>query len=194
MSYRIIPVLLLVPLLANLIGCGASLVLGGATAVSIAHDRRTAGVVLEDQSIELKAYQALQNQGQRVGQTHINITSYNGRVLLSGEVETEELYAWAAQSVSQIEHVQLVYNELQIAPPSSLSSRSNDGWITTKVKSSLLQIGGLPDFDPTRVKVVTERGVVYLMGLVTEQEGDAVTVTVRRVSGVQQVVKLFEYI
>ena len=174
--------------------CGPTLVMGGATAVSIVHDRRTAGTVIEDQAIELKAYQALQNQEQRIGRAHINITSYNGRVLLSGEVETPELSDWAEQTIAQIEKVKHVHNELQISSPSSLASRSNDGWITAKAKSSLLQIGGMPDFDPSRIKVVTERGVVYLMGLIDEQEGNAVTSTIRRVSGVQRVVKLFEYI
>ena len=191
---RLFVTVLLVLLGLSLSACGPALVMGGATAASIVHDRRTAGAVVEDQSIELKAHQALQQQGQRIGRTHINITSYNGRVLLSGEVETPELSAWAEQTVAQIEKVKHVHNELQISAPSTLASRSNDGWITAKVKSSLLQIGGMPDFDPSRIKVVTERGVVYLMGLINEQEGDAVTSTVRRVSGVQRVVKLFEYI
>ncbi|MCB1716470.1 MAG: BON domain-containing protein [Candidatus Competibacteraceae bacterium] len=194
MSYRIYLVPLLVLLLSGLTGCGPTLILGGATAASIVHDRRTAGTVIEDQSIELKAYEILQQQKQAAGATHINVTSYNARVLLSGEVATEELRLWAEQAVARIEKVKHVYNELRVSAPSSLASRSNDGWITTKVKSSMLQIGGLPGFDPSRVKVVTERGIVYLMGLLTEQEADAVTATVRRVSGVQQVVKLFEYI
>ena len=190
--------LLLAPLLAmvlsNLSGCGVALVLGGATAASMVHDRRTAGTIVEDQSIELKSYEVLQSENRPPGSVHINVTSYNGHVLLTGEVQNAALQNWAEQSTAQVEKVRHVYNELTIAPPSPLASRSNDGWITTKAKSSLLQIEGLPDFDPSRVKVVTERGIVYLMGLLREQESDAVTATVRRVSGVQQVVKLFEYI
>lgn len=191
-SVLLLPLVLLI--MTQLSACGPTLVLGGATAASIVHDRRTAGTVVEDQAIELKAYQALQQQGNRIGRSHINITSYNGRVLLSGEVETPELKQWAEQTVRGLEKVKDVFNELEVRPPSSLASRTNDSWITTKAKSSLLQISGMPNFDPSRVKVVTERGVVYLMGLIKEQEAAAVTSTVRRIGGVQSVVKLFEYI
>jgi len=194
MVYRMLVMPLLALALFSMTGCGPALVIGGATAASMVHDRRTTGAIVEDQSIELKSYQVLQNQARPPGSLHINVTSYNGYVLLTGEVSTDALRGWAEQSVAQVEKVKHVYNELAIAPPSPLASRSNDGWITTKVKSSLLQIDGLADFDPSRVKVVTERGIVYLMGLLREQESNAVTATVRRVSGVQQVVKLFEYI
>lgn len=179
-------------LLTSLLGCAPMLVVGGATAASVAHDRRTTGTVVEDQSIRLKAIQALQKQGQRIGRTHINVRSYNGIVLLTGEADTEELKDWAGQTVASIDKVRRVHNEIVIGPPSSIASRTNDSWISTKATTSLLQIGGIPDFDPTRVKITTERGVVYLMGLVRETESDAVTSTVRRVPGVQRLVKLFE--
>jgi osmotically-inducible protein OsmY len=158
------------------------------------HDRRSAGTIVDDQAIEFKAQTEFLSAGSSLGKSHISVTSYNNVVLLSGEVENQQVRQWAENVVRNIDKVRFVHNELIIAPPSSLSSRSNDAWLTTKVKSSLIQVDGLPGFDPTRVTVVTERGIVYLFGLLTPQEGDAVTNIVSRVSGVQQVVKLFEYI
>ena len=175
-------------------GCAPTIVAGGVTAVTIAHDRRTAATVLEDRTIEFKAHNAFHVARDRLQGSHINVHSYNNVVLLTGEVTTPELAAWADETVQNIEKVRFVHNELSIAPASTVGSRSNDAWISTKAKTSLLKIQDLEEFDVTRVKVVTERGVIYLFGLVTPQEGDAVTNTVRRLVGVQQVVKLFEYI
>lgn len=181
-------------LVAGLAGCAAGVLVGGtAVGIGLAHDRRTAGTVIEDQAIELKAYGRLSREQSLQG-NHINVTSYNTAVLLSGEVATPELRRRAEDIVRNIDKVKRVHNELIIAAPSSLASRSSDAWITTKVKTSLLQIDGLPDFDPTRVKVVTERGIVYLLGLLQPREAEAVISTVRRVGGVQKIVTLFEYI
>lgn len=185
--------LLLGALVSILSGCAGLAIGGAATGASVVHDRRTAGTIVEDQAIEFKAIDAL-SKNRIFDDAHINITSYNNAVLLSGEVAAPELRRRAAQIVSRIDQVKKVYNELAVAPPSSLTSRGTDTWITTKVKTSLFQIDGFPDFDPTRVKVVTERGIVYLMGLLRPLEAEAVTSTVRRVGGVQKVVKLFEYI
>lgn len=190
--------LLALTLLSSLTGC-AGLIMGGATAgvatgAAMAHDRRTVGTIVEDQAIELKAYDALSQDQELAQRGHLNVTSYNNVVLLSGEVPTPALRKRAEDIVSGIDKVRHVHNELAVAPPSSLASRSSDTWITTKVKTALLQVDGIQDFDPTRVKVVTERGIVYLLGLLRPREAEAVTRTVRRVSGVQKVVKLFEYI
>lgn len=175
-------------------GCGPTLLLGGATAANVVHDRRTAGTLVEDQAIEFKAYRTLLGARSNFAGSNITITSYNNVVLLSGEVENEQVRQWAEDIVRNIDKVRYVHNELAIAPRSAWSSRSNDAWLTAKVKSSLIQLSGIPGFDPTRVKVITERGIIYLFGLVTPQEGDAVTSVVSRLAGVQQVVKLFEYI
>ena len=180
-------------LLGIISGCAGLAIGGAATGASVAHDRRTAGTMVEDQAIEFKAIDAL-SKDPAFDNAHINVTSYNMAVLLSGEVRTPELRRRAAQIVKRIDKVSKVYNELAVAPASSLASRGTDTWITTKVKTSLFQVDGFPDFDPTRVKVVTERGIVYLMGLLRPREAEAVTSTVRRVGGVQKVVKLFEYI
>ncbi len=173
--------------------CAPILVGGAATGASMAHDRRTAGTVVEDEAIEQKASSAVNNSGLGA-RAHINATSYNRALLLTGEVASPADRQRAEQIARSVEEVRAVYNELTVMPASSLGSRSSDAWITTKVKSSLFQVDGIRDFDPTRVKVVTERGIVYLMGLVRPQEAEAVTATVRRVGGVQRVVRLFEYL
>jgi len=148
--------------------------------------------VVDDQTIEMKIYDALNRQlppGNR-----ISTTSYNGIVLLTGEVVSEAARRQAEAIARGIEPpVREVYNELVIGRPSPLSRQSNDAMITTKVKSALFQIK-IKDFDPSRVKVVTDRSVVYLMGLVRRNEADAAADVASRVDGVRQVVTLFEYI
>ena len=177
-----------------LTGCIPLLVGGTAVGVSVAHDRRTTGAVVDDQTIELKLYDAL-NRGLPPG-NHINTTSYNGAVLLTGEVVSEAARRQAEQIARNLSEppVREVYNELVIGPPSSLSVQSNDAMITTKVKTALFQITHIPNFDPSRVKVVTNQSVVYLMGLVQPREADAAADVASQVSGVRQVVTLFEYI
>jgi osmotically-inducible protein OsmY len=177
-----------------LLNACAPLVVGGAaTTVSLAHDRRTAGTVIEDQSIELRIRSALNKDPELAKQAHINITSYNGIVLLSGEAPTSAMRERAGEIARHARKVRRVHNEIQIAAPSSMMTRSSDAWITTKVKTSLLSVK-LPGFDPTRIKVVTENGTVFLLGLVTRAEADAATEQARKNKGVQRIVKLFEYL
>lgn len=184
-------VFLLMFVVITLNGCVAAAVGGAATGAAVAHDRRTAGTVIEDQSIEIKAAQAL-NSDQEINDTaHVNVTSYNLVVLVSGEAPNETVRERIINIVRDIPKVTHVYNELTIGAPSTLTSRSSDTLITSKVKTRLF---GLENFDATRVKVVTEKGVVYLMGLLTKEEADRVTEAARRVGGVQKVVKLFQYV
>jgi len=177
-----------------LTGCIPLLVGGTAVGVSVAHDRRTTGTVVDDQTIELKLYDAFNKQ--LPPGNHINTTSYNGAVLLTGEVVSEAVRQKAEQIARNLGEPQVreVYNELAVSAPSSLSVQSNDALITTKVKTALVQITNIPGFDPSRVKVVTDRGVVHLMGLVKRQEADAAADKASQVGGVNQVVTLFEYI
>ncbi len=179
--------------LGNIYGCAAALFGGAAAGASVAHDRRTTGTMVDDQSIEMKIIGELDQIEELANQGHVGITSYNYAVLLTGEVPSEELSQRVEEIARNTNKVTEVYNELIVAPPSSLSSRSTDTWITTKVKTALFQITEIPDFDPTRVKVVTDRGVVYLFGLLNPDEADAVIETTRSVGGVQKVVTLFEY-
>lgn len=179
---------------STLSGCAPVVVGGAAATTGAVHDRRTVGTYVDDQGIEWKASIAIHNEEELSKQTHINIISMNGVVLMVGQAPTESLRQQAQNIVSGIEKVRHVHNELVIAAPTSLTARSNDTLITAKVKTSLFGIKGLPDYDPTRTKVVTEDGVVYLMGLLYRHEADAVSERARQVGGVEKVVKLFEYL
>ena len=182
--------LTLIGMIASLLGgCVGAVATSTAVGISVVHDRRTAGTVLDDEGIELKALQIDFEDKELRDQTHINVTSYNLQVLVTGEAPTRELMDRLIDKIRRIPRVRKVYNEIAIAAPSALVSRSSDSLLTAKVKTSLFKI---KNFDATRVKVVTERGVVYLMGLVTAQEANAATEAARQVGGVLKVVKLFE--
>jgi osmotically-inducible protein OsmY len=187
--------LLAVALITSLLGgCAAVVVTGAATGANAAHDRRTLGAYVDDEGIELKARLAITEDKDLYSQTHVNIISVNGVVLLVGQAPTEAMRLKIEELTRGIEKVRVVHNEMTIAAPNSYMTRSSDSLITAKVKGSLFGIKGHEGFDPTRVKVVTENGVVYLMGILYRSEADAVATKASRVSGVQKVVKLFEYL
>jgi osmotically-inducible protein OsmY len=177
--------------ISTLNGCAAVALGGAATGATVAHDRRTTGTVIEDQSIELKAGQVLRDDQEINEGAHVNVTSYNLVVLVSGEAPNDAARERIINIVRDIPKVTHVYNELTIGSPTTLTSRSSDTLITSKVKTKLFS---LENFEATRVKVVTEKGVVYLMGLLTKDESGRVTEAARRVGGVQKVVKLFQYV
>ncbi|MES9992909.1 MAG: BON domain-containing protein [Candidatus Thiodiazotropha sp.] len=174
-------------------GCTAAVVGGAAATAAVAHDRRTTGTIVEDQSIELKTYDLMNSDSRFKQQSSIHVTSYNLVVLLTGQAANESLRSKAEQLASSIERVRRVVNEIEIGSTSTLVENSRDVALTTEVKVRLAKIK-LPDFDPLRVKVVTERGAVFLLGLITKKEADAVTDVVRHISGVRRVVRVFEYI
>jgi len=180
--------LLVSALLLN--GCAAVAVTGAAAGASVAADTRTTGTVIEDQSIEFKAGRAFSADKELDEKAHINTTSYNTVVLLTGEAPTEELRQRAVELARNIERVTHVHNEITIAAPSSLMSRSSDTVITSKVKTRLLAD---KDVSGLNIKVVTEKGVVYLMGLSSRRQADRATELSRTTGGVQKVVKLFQY-
>ncbi|EXI68070.1 MAG TPA: BON domain-containing protein [Candidatus Accumulibacter phosphatis] len=177
---------LMAPLLQGclpMVAAGAS---GGALAV---FDRRSLGTQTDDESIEWKV-------SARVGEkpwenVHANFTSYNRKVLITGEVPSEQVRIEIENIVTAVPQVQGLYNELSIGPVTSFSTRSNDSYITTRVKSRFVDSG---KFNAVHVKVVTENGVVYLMGLVTQREADAAVQVARTTSDVRKVVTLFEII
>ena len=154
-----------------------------------ATDRRTFGAQTEDKAILLKGESRISNM---VGNTgHVNITSFNRKVLLTGEVPDENTRAALEREIADIAGVQSIVNEMVVAPPTSYSSRSNDTLLTGKVKASLIDA---QDISVNSYKVVTERAVVYLMGRVSQREGNRASDIARGVAGVQKVVKVFEYI
>ncbi len=185
----LISLLLGATLLPTLQGC-IPFVAAGATAGALAtFDRRSLGTQTEDESIEWKA-SALVNE--KLGdKAHINFTSYNRKVLLTGEVPTSEAKAEAERLVLGVNHVQSVYNELLIRPASSFSDRSNDSFITSKVKSRSVDSG---KFNPVHVKVITEAGTVFLLGMVTQPEANSAIQVARTTAGAKTVVNLLEII
>jgi osmotically-inducible protein OsmY len=171
-------------------GC-VPLVIGGiAGTAAVATDRRTTGAQLDDELIEDKTTAALLERfkGREV---HVNVTSYNGIVLLTGEAPTEEVKSEIEGVARGMPKVRYVQNEMVVGPAADFGSRSNDTFITSKVKSRFLEAN---KFQINYVKVVTERGVVYLMGIVRPEEGNAAAEIARTTSGVQRVVKVFEYL
>lgn len=182
--------LLVIALAAHLSGC-APLVVGGAVAggTLVAVDRRQPDVMASDERIELQAASKISDQLKDKG--HVNVTSYNKQVLLTGEAATEALKQDAERIAAGVPEVKGVVNELRVAPPSELGARSNDTYITSVVKSRMVTA---QKFNPVHVKVVTEAGVVYLMGLVTRKEADDATQIARTTSGVKRVVRVFEYL
>lgn len=162
-----------------------SAVVGGMVAI----DRRTSGAQLEDETIELRSASRIrENLGDRV---HINVTSYNRQVLLTGEVPSAQDRQLVEQVVSRVENVRTIVNELGVMTITSLSPRSSDALITGRIKAAMVDAR---DLFASAFKVVTERGVVYLMGRVTQREADRATDIARGTSNVQKVVRVFEII
>jgi len=179
---------LTVPLLA---GCVAAVGAGAAAGAAAVHDRRTTGTLVDDQIIELKIANLIGKDATLRDAVHVNATSINNVVLLTGETPSEALRRRVVALARGVPKVRRVHDQLTIAAPSSLMARSSDSLITGNVKVALL---GNDESSALRIKVVTEAGSVYLMGLVTRAEADAATEVVRRVSGVKRVVRLFEYV
>jgi osmotically-inducible protein OsmY len=175
--------------LGVLAGCVPVLIAGAAGgAAMVATDRRSAGAQVDDESIELKiATQASSEFGERI---HLNVTSYNGIVLLTGEVPDQATLASVGNLAKNTEKVRVVHNEMVVGPNSDFSARSNDTYITSKVKTRMLEANKFP---PNVVKVVTERSVVYLMGIDSKEEGDAAAEIAATTAGVARVVKFFQY-
>lgn len=173
-------------------GC-APVVVGGAAATGavVATDQRTTGTLVEDQAIELKIKNAILSDKALNEQSHVNVTSFNTNVLLTGEASTEAARNKVIDIAKRTEKVSHVFNEIAIAAPSALLSRSSDTLLTTNVKTRMLANENIKG---NSIKVVTEAGVVYLMGLVSRHQGDLAAQLTSQVSGVQKVVKLFEYI
>lgn len=185
----IITIMLTINLLS---GCAPVVVGGAATGVSVVHDRRSAGTALEDQNIEFKALHLKIRDQKLTQRSNLSATSYNKVVLLTGQADTEQIRQRYVGLIRKISEVKRVVDEIKIGPSASITQQGSDTYITSKVKIKLFDVK-LPDFDPTRVKVVTDQGIVYLMGIVSRQEANDVVQKVRYVSGVKRVVKIFEY-
>jgi osmotically-inducible protein OsmY len=172
-----------------LVGCAPPMIAAGAAQVAlVAVDRRSTGAQVDDQTIEFKVETTA---GSRWGNDlHLNITSYNGNVLLTGEATTAEMRNEVVQLAKSTERVRKVYDEMVVGPVTDLGARSNDTYITSKVKARMIESETVQSI---YVKVVTERSVVYLMGIVSREQGDAAAQVAATTESVARVVKLFEY-
>lgn len=187
---RITTQLVMAAVITSQLSACVPLIAGGAAATGImVADRRTSGIYIEDQGIELKARQALAEH--LSDNIHASVTSFNRIVLLTGEAFNEETKAKAEAHIRNLPNVRNVINEVIIAPKTSLTKRGNDSYITSKVKARIVSENAFP---PNYVKVVTERSVVYLMGLVTKAEAERAVEIASSTEGVEKVVKVFEYI
>lgn len=176
----------LVPALA---GCFGAVAVGAGAGALVLTDRRISETYLADEGIEIRAGNRL---SEKLGdKAHINVTSYNRMVLLTGEVPTAAAKAEAEKIAGEVPNVKSITNELAIAGPSSFGARSNDAYITSKVKARFVDFN---KFSANHVKVVTEAGVVFLLGLVTQAEADAAVDIARTTGGVLKVVRVFEVI
>ena len=173
-------------------GCGA-LVVGGAAATTaiVATDRRTTGEQVEDQTIELKAAAEMRRLFETVPAARVNATSYAGLLLLTGDVPTEQAKQQAGDAAEKVEKVKRVVNQLRVGDTTPLSVRSNDTWLTSKIKTTLVNTREVPS---RTINVTTERGIVYLLGKVTDDEGQRAATAASAVKGVNKVVKLFEIV
>ncbi len=181
------PGTLILILTLTLTGCSSM----SSTPVSEDYGRRTFGTWWDDKMLQSNGLRNIKASHEQLKKAHITVTSFNGVLLLTGQVPSEELREIAANQVKDLRKVRKVHNELEVAGPTSTVARANDGWLTTKVKTKL----GLSDqAEGDRIKVITENGVVYLMGLLTRDEADAAVQLAQSVYGVQKIVKVFEYI
>jgi osmotically-inducible protein OsmY len=182
-------VFLAVCLVASLSACAPLLISSVTGGAIVANDRRTSGAQLEDAAISVKAANAVKSiLGDR---GNVNVSSYNRRVLVTGEVNTEEQKKKVISAISKVENVQLVVDELAVYIPSALSTRARDTLTTTRVKANLIDA---KDLISSAFRVITERGTVYLMGIVTQREADRATDLASRTPGVLRVVQVLEVI
>lgn len=180
----------LITALPLLQGCVPAVIAGGAAAgVMSAYDRRSTGVQTDDETTEWKAAQHVPEKYKAF--SHLNFTSYNRRVLITGEVPNEEAKAAISEQTRQLEGVKEVFNEVNIASPSSFGNRSNDSYITSKLKARLVDSNQL---SANHIKVVTENGVAYLMGIVNDREAKVAVAIARTTDGVRRVVNIMEVV
>ncbi len=187
-STLLLQALIITAVSTQLTGCFTAAVGGAAAGASIATDNRTSGIYIEDENIEIKASQQIRKS---LGEeAHVNVTSYNLNVLLTGEAPTDAAKAEAESITKSIKNVKHITNEIVVGPKTSISARANDTYITSKIKTKFI---AEKNFSANDVKIVTEASVVYLMGIVKKREADIATEIARTTEGVSKVVKVFEY-
>lgn len=182
----------LIPLLVSMSGC-APLIIGGAaaTGIIVAQDRRTTGTMLNDQRIEIRIKDFIVQDKEMLEHSHVKVHSYNGIVLLTGETAVPAMSARIEDFARNETHVREVRNELRIESIRDISERRGDITLNSSVRTRLFSD---PDVKSSAIKVITDRGTVYLMGLVTRAEAERAVEATRKVQGVSRIVRIFEYV
>ena len=184
--------LAMVVMLLTLTGCAVMAVSAVVVTASAVHDRRSVETVVDDQRLSLAVRQTLNRSNRFAGKASFDVSTYNGWVLLTGEVETADMVEHATALISDLSNVRRLFNELEVGPTNTLRQTSRDGWISLQVKAAIADIKDLPGFDASHVKITTRSQVVYLQGLVSEQESARIVDQARQVRGVDKVVVVFE--
>lgn len=187
---RVISILVLLMGCSLLQGCFVPIVAGAAAGAAVINDRRDIQTISDDQQIQYTAYHQVTADTSLTAGSHIVIATFDRNVLLVGEAPTDDVRDRVEALVKAMPKVNRVYNQIIVGPPASPAELSNDSWITTKVKTQMLATKGLKS---SQVKVITENGSVYLMGIITHDQAELAVDVTRHVAGVQRVVKLFEY-
>ncbi|MEX4663444.1 divisome-associated lipoprotein YraP [Haemophilus influenzae] len=172
-------------------GCVAAVIGGGAVAAKVATDPRTTGTQIDDETFEFKVENAVEKDAQIKAEGRVNAVSYNGRVLLIGQVPNSDVKDTATALAKGVEGVNEVYNELTVGPKISFAQISKDSWLTTQVKSKMFVDGRVKATD---VKVISENGEVFLLGNVTQSQANAAADIASKISGVKKVIKVFKYL
>ncbi|BBE88426.1 TPA: division/outer membrane stress-associated lipid-binding lipoprotein [Haemophilus influenzae] len=172
-------------------GCVAAVIGGGAVAAKVATDPRTTGTQIDDETLEFKVENAVEKDAQIKAEGRVNVVSYNGRVLLIGQVPNSDVKDTATALAKGVEGVNEVYNELTVSPKISFAQISKDSWLTTQVKSKMFVDGRVKATD---VKVISENGEVFLLGNVTQSQANAAADIASKISGVKKVIKVFKYL
>ena len=172
-------------------GCVAALIGGGAVAAKVATDPRTTGTQIDDETLEFKVENSVEKDAQIKAEGRVNAVSYNGRVLLIGQVPNSDVKDTATALAKGVEGVNEVYNELTVSPKISFAQISKDSWLTTQVKSKMFVDGRVKATD---VKVISENGEVFLLGNVTQSPANAAADIASKISGVKKVIKVFKYL
>ena len=190
-AHRVLAITLGFTSLLTLPGCATVLFAGTASGVMMANDKRSAGTIVDDNTIELKLGNKIAADKALAEKVHVNATCYNKTLLITGEVPSEEIRDQIVALAGSIDGVKQLYNSLDISIPTEYKSRNFDTWVTTKAKSKMVS---RKELEAIHVKVTTENAVVYLMGLVNHAEADAAAQTASEIEGVKRVVKVFEYL
>jgi len=191
MSNNTIAIAFLLLIIFSLQACAPIIIAGAASGVSVANDRRSSGTIVDDQGIESKASFELNSDKELRANSHLSVISYNKVVLVIGQVANQRLHDRAISKIRQLPNVKKVHDEISIGTATSLKTRSNDAWITTRVKTAMIRDTNL---NALRIKVITENSLTYLMGMVSRAEANVAVKVAQQIKGVRGVVKVFEYI